>query len=188
MKLNLGCGYNKLNGWVNVDLFPECAPDMVCDLESLPWPWADNSVEQVLFHHSLEHLGRETDTFLSIMKDLYRVCRDGAKIEIVVPHPRHDDYINDPTHVRIITPGLLELFNLKTCDEFKRMGASNTPFAHYLGVDFAILDSKAVLAEPYSTQYVDELLSDDDVAQMGRELNNIVREYRVVMIARKQNG
>ncbi len=44
---------------------------------------------------------------------MYRVCRDGAVISISVPHPRHDDFINDPTHVRVVTPELLNLFNKK---------------------------------------------------------------------------
>ena len=185
MKLNMGCGHNKRQGWVNVDLFPECSPDMVCDLESLPWPWADDSVDQVLFNHSLEHLGQNTRNFLRIMKELYRVCRDGAQIEINAPHPRHDNFINDPTHVRIITPQLLGLFDRKQCDAWERLRFANSPFAHYLDVDFELVNIKTVLAEPYATQYKDGLLSDEDLAQMTRELNNIAEEYQIVMVARK---
>ena len=185
MKLNMGCGHNKLEGWVNVELFPECAPDVDCDLESLPWPWPDNLVDEVLFNHALEHLGQDTRTFLGMMKELYRVCRNGAEIAINVPHPRHDDFINDPTHVRVITPDMLALFDRKQCDRWQQLGAANSPLAHYLHVDFAIASAQKVLAQPYATQYADELLSDEDVEQMSRELNNIVKEYRIVMVARK---
>ena len=124
---------------------------MVSDLESLPWPWPDNSVDEVIFKHSLEHLGQDPRTFLGMMKELYRVCRNGAEITVTVPHPRHDDFIGDPTHVRIITPEMLALFDRKQCDTWQRMGASNTPLAHYLHVDFAVVTSEWVLAEPDRT-------------------------------------
>ena len=32
-------------------------------------------------------------------------------IKIIVPHPRHDDFISDPTHVRPITILGLQLFD-----------------------------------------------------------------------------
>lgn len=186
MNLNMGCGHNKMEGWVNVDLFPECGPDVVCDLEALPWPWADDSVDRVLFNHSLEHLGQNARTFLGMMRELYRVCRNGATIEINVPHPRHDNFINDPTHVRVVTPQLLSLFDRRKCDEWKRIGAANSPLAHYLHVDFEVVSAQQVLAEPYATRYQDKRLTDDDLAAMARELNNVASEYRIVMVARKE--
>ena len=188
MKLNMGCGRNKLDGWVNVDVFPECSPDLLHDLESLPWPWPDNSAEQVLFSHSLEHMGRDARTFLGIIKELYRVCCDGAQIQISVPHPRHDNFIDDPTHVRAITPGTLQLFDRTICDELRAKGSANTPLAHYLNVDFLLAVNQSVLAEPYATQYERKAISDGELAQMGLKFNNVVSEYRMVLIARKRRS
>jgi hypothetical protein len=48
------------------------------------------------------------------MREIYRVCRHDAVVHVVVPHPRHDDFINDPTHVRPITPEVLSLFDRST--------------------------------------------------------------------------
>ena len=121
--------------------------------KSLPWPWEDNSVDGVLFNHSLEHLGQNSRVFLGMMKELYRVCRNGAEIEINVPHPRHDNFITDPTHVRIITPGTLQLFDRELNDEWKKIGAANSPLAHYLDVDFKVVRSTSILGDPYSTQF-----------------------------------
>ena len=185
MKLNMGCGHNKREGYVNVDISPVCKPDVVWDLETLPWPWEDNSVDGVLFNHSLEHLGQISRVFLGMMKELYRICRDGAEIEINVPHPRHDNFISDPTHVRIITPGTLSLFDRAENDAWKKMGAANTPLAHYLDVDFRMIGWTAVLGEPYATQFKNGELSEETIQSIGRELNNIFVEYRIVIAPRK---
>jgi hypothetical protein len=185
MNLNLGCGYGKLEGWINVDSAKECAPDLLYELECLPWPWESNSAERVCFIHSLEHMGREPSVFLGIMQELYRVCCNGAEIEIVVPHPRHDNFLNDPTHVRVITPGLLQLFDRRICDDVKRRGGSNSPLAHYLNVDFAITSIDKALDEPYFSRYASKLLSDDDIERMSSELNNVISQYRIFLLARK---
>jgi predicted SAM-dependent methyltransferase len=55
-------------------------------------------------NHVLEHLGRDTEIYFGIIKEIYRVIIPDGKVIIVAPHPRHDDFINDPTHIRMITP------------------------------------------------------------------------------------
>ena len=37
MKLNLGCGFDKREGWLNVDNFTACEPDQLLDIEATPW-------------------------------------------------------------------------------------------------------------------------------------------------------
>ena len=185
MKLNMGCGHNKAEGYLNVDIAPACSPDVVWDLEEFPWPWNDSSIDEVVFNHSLEHLGENSRIFLGMMKELYRICKPNAQIRIHVPHPRHDNFINDPTHVRPITPSLLALFDRELNDLWKREQRPNSPFAHYLNVDFHIIEVHTVLVEPYAAQHLEHLLTDADIAAMIRELNNIASEYRIVMVARK---
>jgi hypothetical protein len=85
---------------LNVDKFG--APDLRFDLETFPYPWDDNSVAQIEMHHVLEHLGQQTEIYLKIIQELYRICQPGAKLHITVPHHRSDRFFHDPTHVRVI--------------------------------------------------------------------------------------
>ena len=185
MRLNLGCGHHKLPGFINVDMFPESNPDFVCDLEVLPWPWEDNSIDEVLFNHSLEHMGQNARVFLGMMKELYRVAKDNAVIQINVPHPRHDHFINDPTHVRIITPELFNLFNRKLNDEWQKARISNSPYAHYLGVDFVVDKAEITLSEPYKSEYECHQITAEEINELLKERNNVASEYRIRMRALK---
>jgi hypothetical protein len=136
LKLNLGCGFKRIPGYINVDSVAACNPDQVVDLETFPWPWPDNSVDEIQLVHVLEHLGRESHVFIGIMQELYRVCAHDVKIHIIVPHHRHDNFQSDPTHVRPITPLGLSLFDRVQCESWIAAGYANTPLAVYYKVDF----------------------------------------------------
>lgn len=179
VRLNLGCGQSKLPGYVNVDKFGD--PDVKHDLEHLPWPFADDSVEEIRMTHVLEHLGRDPDVFLDIFKELYRVSAPGCRIYIVVPHPRHEDFLGDPTHVRAITPGTLELFSRKKCFEWAKTKAANTPLALYLDVDFEITENVVVIDQPYWGQLQRGEISDADLQTLLRERNNVAKEWQMTL-------
>jgi len=56
MKLNLGCGYTILDGWVNLDYLDGQGVDVVHDLEKFPYPFKDNTFDKVLASHIIEHV------------------------------------------------------------------------------------------------------------------------------------
>lgn len=188
MKLNLGCGVNHKAGWTNVDSAAACNPDQVFDLETTPWPWLDSSADEMLFNHSLEHMGQDTKTFLAIIKEIYRVCRDGALVRINVPHPRHDNFLHDPTHVRAVTPGMLLMFDRKRCEEWARLKAANTPLGLYLGVDLETTNVVMVLDEPYHSQLVSKAITPQQAEALSRERNNVISECRIELRVRKAAG
>lgn len=188
MRLNLGCGSKKLEGWINVDKFATSATDQVLDLEVFPWPWPDDSVDEVLMAHVLEHLGAQTSVYLEIIKELYRVCRDGAKIKIAVPHPRHDNFISDPTHVRPIVPESIGLFSQAANREWLAVGAANTPLGVYIGVDFAIQSVTFGLAPAWRERFDRKEITVADLQHAMATYNNVVKEIEMIITPIKPAG
>jgi hypothetical protein len=184
-KLNLGCGFNPIPGFLNVDKSPACHPELVFDVDKQPWPWETNSIHEVLFFHSLEHMGASTDVFLAMICELYRVCAPNARVRIVAPHPRHDHFINDPTHVRAITPVLFSLFDRQRNLQWIEGHLANTPLAIFLGVDFVVESSEVILVPHYHDKVVSGELSDEAVRTLLLERNNIATEYDFILLVRK---
>ena len=121
MKLNLGCGSKIYDGYINVDKFDIYNVDIQHDLEKFPYPFEDNSVEEIILSHVLEHIGQDPDIFIKILKEFYRICKNHALIKIVVPHPRHDDFLSDPTHVRPVTVLGLSLFDKSQNEKWEKV-------------------------------------------------------------------
>jgi hypothetical protein len=185
MKLNLGCGSDRMDGWVNADKYKSGATDEIVDLEVTPWPWPDNSVKEVMLRHVLEHLGQSPAVFLEIIKELYRVSKKGSKITIIVPHPRHDHYLNDPTHVRPITAEGLQMFSAKKNKEWRKKKLANTPLAEITGVDFEIEAVNYVPDEPWRGKIMRQEMTMPQLMEAAKMYNNVISEINIVLRAVK---
>ena len=174
LKLNLGCGSKILEGYVNVDKFGN--PDQKVDLEVFPWPWKDNSVKEIILSHVLEHLGKDTDIFLKIMQELYRISSKKAIIHINVPHPRCDAYIGDPTHVRPITLNILNLFSKKENKKYITNGWANTTLALFLDIDFEVIHHKIHLMPYWQQKYEAKQISKEELDFALIHYYNVVQE------------
>ena len=188
MRLNLGCGFDKKADWINVDKSPLSEPDQLVDLEATPWPWEDDSAQEIQLRHVLEHLGATTDGYLAIIKELWRICKPGAQVRIVVPHPRHDHYLNDPTHVRPITVQGLEMFSQKRNREWRKKGIPNTPLGLYLGVDFEIVSFDVLPDEPWRSRLQKGKINSAELQEAMRLYNNVIMETTIVMRAVKDGA
>ena len=83
LKLHLGCGTNKLPGWVNIDSVKACEPDVVHDIMA-PLPYADQSVDEILAEDLLEHF----DKYMRyvVFGDWARVLKISGRITLQVPN------------------------------------------------------------------------------------------------------
>jgi len=139
VKLNLGCGYNKLDGYINVDRDLNCSPDIVADIEK-PLPFEDSSVDEIMMVHVLEHLGQDTETYLNIWKEFYRVLKNQGVIKIIVPHWQHENFHHDPTHVRKVTPVGVDMFSQERNMHTIKTGGSETTLGLQLGIDIGVTE------------------------------------------------
>jgi hypothetical protein len=186
LRLNLGCGMNRLDGYVNVDRHGE--PDVRHDLEVLPWPWPDDSVSEILLKHVLEHLGRDPGVYLEIMKELYRVCQDGATIRVIVPHHRHEFFFNDPTHVRAVTAEGMTLFSQRLNRHWIAQGFSHSPLGIYLGIDFELIEMKLEPSELWYRLHPQRPVDGQILMQQSALYNNLIQEVQMTLQPVKPPG
>lgn len=100
--LHLGCGHNRLEGWLNADLYPTPATDVTFDLQQ-PWPIETDSQCQVYASHVVEHL---TD-WQTFFQQAWRVLQPGGKLYLRVPYGGHPSAWWDFGHIR---PWFIENF------------------------------------------------------------------------------
>lgn len=92
MKVNLGCGVYKAEGWYNVDIWPGCEPDMVADAVTLDLP--AGSVKRIYLGHLLEHL--VYDSVYDLVYNVWRMLEPGGWVCAVAPDLDRVNKLTDP--------------------------------------------------------------------------------------------
>lgn len=95
-RLDLGCGDNKKEGFTGVDKFKTPSVDIKHDLLVYPWPWKDNSVDEIYSSHFLEHVpGMQRPKF---MEEVYRILIPNGKATFITPYYKSPRATQDFTH------------------------------------------------------------------------------------------
>src|SRR5262245_43537463 len=94
--LNLGSGKSRsVQGALTVDRVAETLPDVVHDLDSFPWPFADDSFDEVHCIDVIEHL----KDVVKAMEEIHRISSAGARVYLTTPHFSCANSYTDPTHI-----------------------------------------------------------------------------------------
>lgn len=96
LRLDLGCGTKKKDGFWGVDVLEFEGVDLVLDIGRQPWPWADSSVDEVNCSHFVEHLNVQGR--IHFVNELYRVLKPLAKALVITPHGASGRAFGDLTH------------------------------------------------------------------------------------------
>lgn len=81
LKLQLGCGRNLLDGWINTDSAPSVSADYLdC---ARPLPFGADVFEAVFCEHTIEHIPH--DEANRLIKEVFRILRPGGVFRVVTP-------------------------------------------------------------------------------------------------------
>ena len=94
LKLELGCGKNKKEGFFGIDCNSFPGVDAVVNIDKENLPFAENTVDEIYSHHTLEHCSN----LIHVMNEIWRVCKPDATIYLITPYGTSHQFVQDPTH------------------------------------------------------------------------------------------
>lgn len=124
-ELLIGCGRNlskqlsneeNNTGWSNLttlDINTDHKPDVVWNLEDMPFPFDDETFDEIHAYEVLEHTGRQGDYkfFFAQFEEFYRILKPDGLLCATVPHWQSVWAWGDPSHTRTIQLESLTFLN-----------------------------------------------------------------------------
>lgn len=96
IRLDLGCGDNKMQDFFGIDKFKTDSSDFEFDLFEPNWPIADGTVDAIFSSHFFEHIpALKRPVF---MDEVYRVLKVGAQATFIAPYWSSMRAVQDFTH------------------------------------------------------------------------------------------
>lgn len=131
LKLDLGAGQNKVDpSFTGVDIWEKS--DVVHDLFTFPYPFADNSVDEIFCSHFIEHIpmeyvevnGKKKDMLFAFLDEIHRILKPGALARLIFPCATSIRAFQDPTHRRFI-PATTAYYTQKAWREANKLDHYN---------------------------------------------------------------
>jgi SAM-dependent methyltransferase len=128
LKVDLGCGKYKLEGFTGVDSVQFGNVDVIHDLETMPYPFKDNSVDEIAARHVVEHLKDPRPLF----RECWRILKPEGTLNVKVPHYSGRALYSHPDHKYYnwgySTPDFLQTESGSDLEWFNRQGEKRLGF------------------------------------------------------------
>lgn len=182
-RLNMGCGFLKLDGYVNADISTLSNPDTIVDFSATKWDqFEDDEFAHIVAKDILEHIKGD---FCNVIKEMYRISKNGAIWEIQFPHHRCDHAVDDPTHVRLLTVGTFKLFDRVNLQNLHKGGRSESMLAFEHGVDIQIRDIKYDFTNFWQEKVQSGKITEEQLYDALNFNNNVAESVKVLIQVHK---
>lgn len=108
-QLNVGCGRDYREGWMNVDISRDVKAEHHFDIRRGMWPFYDVYFDEIYISGVLEQVG-DNDEFIHVMNECHRVLKPGGLMTVIVPNAKYAIAHRDPMDVRKFTPETFAYF------------------------------------------------------------------------------
>ena len=144
-KRYLGDDYNP-SDYLKIDLQVVEGVDEICDFENEKLPLSENSVNEIVTIHTLEHI----HNLDHIIKECHRVLKPNCSLKIWVPHCNSTVAFAEPSHVRFFSVSTFDNYDVRARD----------PEPQKLGIFFKKMSTKLQVCRClYKVKWFDNLLA-----------------------------
>ena len=122
VKINLGSGHFKLDGWVNVDIDLDSQPDVGANLSG-GLPFADGVASLMHTEDFIDQL--QLENAAGFLRECHRILAPGGVLRVLTPDMRQlaDLYLNDPEQLKNLWSTFVGVpLQLDTAGEVFNMG------------------------------------------------------------------
>lgn len=107
--LDVGCGDAKVAGAIGVDCANLPGVDVVHNLRLFPWPFADESFDEIYMNDVIEHFSEP----IKVMEECHRLLKKDGLLKIRVVYWNHKYAYSDPQHQSFFTEITWDFFTGK---------------------------------------------------------------------------
>jgi SAM-dependent methyltransferase len=137
VRVNLGCGDQRLPGHIGLDILIRTGTDVICDL-NVSIPLAPSSVEHIRATSILEHI----DELERLLKEVSRVLSPDGTFYVSVPHWTNPLYYSDYSHRRFFGLATFDYFAEPEDQTYRKVPV-------YTEIRFQVVSTRLIFWSPF---------------------------------------